>query len=457
MNTKEIEKKVAEYVKRHGLMAAGNRVMVTLSGGADSVALLHILCALRMDCIALHCNFGLRGEESDRDEIFVRNLCARLGIPLKVKRFDVKTYQNEHKVSLEMACRELRYAWFEEERVAESADFIAVAHHHDDNVETLFLNLLRGTGIQGLAGIKPRNGAVVRPLLCLSRAEIEVYLAALGQDFVVDSTNLESDYKRNKIRNVLLPVIRDLFPNADTAIARTLHNLQGCNELYQEAVKNIRQKIVTRDEAAITRLSISALMNMDEERETAIFEVMKDFGFNSTDTAEINAVVGRTESVGNRYLSSTHEAVIGRDYIDIFLIKNDNKCGETKVDLGEILHTGEPQYPFKVQMSDYPPAIKPDGKNCIILSADILQKSPVLTLRYWKKGDRIRPFGMRGSKLVSDLLCDAKCSEYYKRNTQVLVDVDGEVIWVIGLRASGKYKVDTEDEICVCLEYNDKC
>ena len=238
MNACEIEIKVAEYAKEHNLCAKDDAVIVALSGGADSVALLRILLSIGVQCCALHCNFGLRGAESDRDEAFVRNLCTQLGVLLKVKHFDVAKYEQEQKVSTEMACRELRYAWFDEERALQGAKAIAVAHHYDDNVETFFLNMLRGTGIQGLTGIRAKNGYVVRPLLCVKREEIEAYLKELGQEYVVDSTNLENDFKRNKIRNVLIPTLNELFPDYEAGMMRTLQNLQGCNDFIRVLLRN---------------------------------------------------------------------------------------------------------------------------------------------------------------------------------------------------------------------------
>ena len=208
--------RVEQYMARCGMPAPGARVLVALSGGADSVALLLVLRSLGYDCVAVHCNFHLRGEESMRDEKFVRGLCADLGLQLKVKDFNVKERMKADGVSVEMACRDLRYEWFEHERQSEQCCNIAVAHHSDDNVETLLLNMLRGTGIAGMAGIKPMNGYIIRPLLCVSRQEIEEFLKEVGQDYVIDSTNAVADVKRNRLRNIVLPVIMGQFPSAKT-------------------------------------------------------------------------------------------------------------------------------------------------------------------------------------------------------------------------------------------------
>ena len=191
--------KVERFIDKHALMKQGDKVLVAISGGADSVALLVALRKLGYDCEAIHCNFHLRNEESNRDEQFTKDLCARLGTTLHIAHFDSKAYAREKGISIEMAAREQRYAAFEEHRVTIGAQCIAVAHHRDDSAETLLLNLTRGTGIKGLRGIQPKNGHIIRPLLCVGREEIIEYLEWRGESYVTDSTNLACDYTRNKI------------------------------------------------------------------------------------------------------------------------------------------------------------------------------------------------------------------------------------------------------------------
>ena len=214
-------------------------VLVALSGGADSVALLRVLLAAGCDCRAAHCNFHLRGEESMRDEQFVRDLCQRLDVPLTVKDFDVTAYQCEHGGSVEMACRELRYTWFEQERQRQGCSVIAIAHHADDQVETFFLNLLRGTGAKGLSGMQRLNGHIWRPLLGVSRNDLLEYLSSLGQDYVTDSTNAQNDYRRNQLRNIVLPVIEQQFPSSDRRILDTMDNLARDHALLNALVNDI--------------------------------------------------------------------------------------------------------------------------------------------------------------------------------------------------------------------------
>lgn len=216
-------KKIESYVAKHSLLEHNAKILVALSGGPDSVALLIALKRLGCNCVAAHCNFHLRGEDSNRDERFVIELTNRLEIPLVKVDFDVLAYEKKYKVSTEMACRELRYEWFEKQRVENGCSAIATGHHKDDKLETFFLNALRGSGIAGLASIKPKNGYIIRPMLDVTRTEIEEFLESVNQDWVTDRTNLESDYKRNKVRNLLLPYIQELFP--ENALNRTVKSV----------------------------------------------------------------------------------------------------------------------------------------------------------------------------------------------------------------------------------------
>ena len=215
-----LEQKVIHYIEEKQLFTRQDRIVVALSGGADSVALLRILLYNGYSCIAAHCNFHLRGEESNRDEKFVRSLCEALDTPLQVIHFDTLNYAATKKISLEMAARELRYKWFEDIRKQYMAKVTAVAHHRDDAVETFLLNLIRGTGIDGLQGIKPKNGTIVRPLLCIDRKDIMTYLQSIGQTFVTDSSNLEDNFTRNKLRLHIIPMLQENNYSNDTTTCR---------------------------------------------------------------------------------------------------------------------------------------------------------------------------------------------------------------------------------------------
>ena len=236
--------KVDAYINKYKLLNTNDLYLVALSGGADSVVLLSLLKEHGFNVHAAHCNFRLRGAESDRDEAFCVDLCRQLDVELHRVHFDTRTYADLHKVSIEMAARELRYRWFEQLRQDIGAAGICVAHHRDDSVETLLLNLVRGTGLRGMTGIQPRNGYILRPLLCVSRTEIEAFLAERGQKYVTDSTNLEADVLRNKVRLQVLPLLCELNPAVSENIQRTAENLGEAQEVLDAILDNYKDSNV---------------------------------------------------------------------------------------------------------------------------------------------------------------------------------------------------------------------
>ena len=275
------KKKIAQYIDQEKLFTREDKILVTLSGGADSVALLRLLLDMGYTCEAAHCNFHLRGDESVRDEMFVRELCLQLVVPLHVQHFQTMEEAEKRHISIEMAARELRYAWFEQLRLQQGADVIAVAHHKDDSVETLLLNLIRGTGINGLLGIRPKNGNIVRPLLCLDRKEITEYLQEIGQSYVTDSTNLQDEYTRNKIRLNLLPLMQEINPSVKESLLRTSEHLNDAALLYKKGIEEGKQKVQTEQ-----GILISALLQ-EPAPETLLFEILSPLGFNSAQIKDI--------------------------------------------------------------------------------------------------------------------------------------------------------------------------
>lgn len=428
--------RIKGYMATHHMPQQGCKVLVALSGGADSVALLHVLLQLGYECVAAHCNFHLRGDESMRDERFTRTLCQQLGTRLEVRHFDVPARMATDGSSLEMACRDLRYEWFEDLRRNENCKAIAVAHHRDDNIETLLLNLLRGTGITGVAGIKPVNGHIVRPMLCVSRNEIESYLAAIGQSFIVDSTNTQNDAYRNRLRNIILPTIRQYFPTADAGLARSLRDLLSCNELYESLLSRRIAEIVTTSNDC-TIIDIKAINN--EPGATALlFAAMRQYGFNSTQVTEIFESFNSDRAVGKHFYAGTHRADIDRDKIIIAPI-----VGQEYITIDMCAPDENNPIGLKISeidLSNFNIARVCDGRHKVCFGRDIAHCKHLIA-RHWQDGDRFKPFGMHGrSRLVSDLFTDLKLSEAEKRRAWLL-EADGEVVWVMGYRSSEAFRV----------------
>jgi tRNA(Ile)-lysidine synthase len=434
--------KVKSFIDSGALIDASMPVLVALSGGADSVALLRVLLKLGYDCRAAHCNFHLRGDESDRDERFVTELCCNLEVPLYIKHFDVPACMSERGVSMEMACRELRYEWFDELIAEHGCQCVAVAHHNDDNIETFFLNALRGTGIAGLTGMRPRNANVVRPLLCVSRSDILEWLDSLHQDYVTDSTNLENDARRNRLRNVVLPALYSEFDGAKDSLLKTIENMTRCNDLYHESVDVMRNIVSEREGDSL--IIDTEILNSFDNREMLLYEILKPLGFNYEQCCDM-----LTSAVGRHFTSTTHNATINRATIEVEPLA-ERKEEIHVIDLEDEIVTE----PIKLEITHvhgkpFSPAMV-DGKNMVAFCNEILQCSEVL-LRHWREGDRFKPFGMNGSKLLSDLFTDLKLTEKQK-NATWLLEADGEILWVIGYRAAQSFKVPKDASSYILLK-----
>lgn len=415
------------------LLGIGSRpVLVALSGGADSVALLRALLECGCPCHAAHCNFHLREAESMRDEQFVRELCQRLGVPLVVKDFDVPAWQAEHGGSVEMACRVMRYQWFEQERDQLDCAVIAVAHHADDQVETFFLNLMRGTGLKGLTGMERLNHKIWRPLLAVSRAQILDYLAAIGQDYVTDSTNAHNDYRRNRLRNIVLPVVEQQFEHGRERILDTMANLHDDQELLDDLVAG-----ALPDECHID----AAMLCAHPQASTLLYHRIRHMGFNHEQCRQAVIAVRQGHS-GRQFIGQGYIMHVNRQSLDIESASDAMPPIEVPIDL-----TSHVSAPIRLTVTHNNAPFSPrmcDGKSKVAFSTDILNCRR-LVLRHWRRGDRIKPYGMKGSKLVSDVFADLKLDHNAKQNTWLL-EADGDILWILGHRASRLYSVDSESQ-----------
>ena len=428
--------KVERFIQRHGLLTGKRLVLVGLSGGADSVALLGVLVRLGYPCRALHCNFHLRGDESDRDEVFARQFADSLGVPFLKVDFDTRGYAAIHQESIEMAARSLRYRWFEEQRQAFDAEAIAVAHHRDDSVETLLMNLLRGSGIRGLGGIRPRNGQVVRPLLAVSRAEIEEWLQTQGWDYVTDSSNLSDAYTRNFIRLRVLPLLEQLNPAARETIARSAAHLSAAEQLYAYTVEEARKAVfITADS-----LSIEALMRYPSP-ETLLYEWLRPLGFSRIVVGELfESLTGRS---GKQFYSATHQVLKDRDRLYIAPLQEPSAWQpiEIPVATGELTQPLHLSFQLMERTSDFQLERASDAA---YFDAEKLPGR--LTLRLPQKGDWFVPFGMRGRKKLSDFFADQKMNRWEKLR-QPLLCAGESIVWVVGRRTDDRFRVGEETKM----------
>ena len=428
--------KVERFIQRHGLLTGKRQVLVGLSGGADSVALLGVLVRLGYPCRALHCNFHLRGDESDRDEVFARQFADSLGVPFLKVDFDTRGYAAIHQESIEMAARSLRYRWFEEQRQAFNAEAIAVAHHRDDSVETLLMNLLRGSGIRGLGGIRPRNGQVVRPLLAVSRAEIEEWLQAQGWGYVTDSSNLSDAYTRNFIRLRVLPLLEQLNPAARETIARAAAHLSAAEQLYAYTVEEARKAVfITADS-----LSLEALMRYPSP-ETLLYEWLRPLGFSRIVVGELfESLTGLS---GKQFYSATHQVLKDRDRLYIAPLQEPSAWQpiEIPVATGELTQPLRLTFQLMERTSDFQ---LERASDTAYFDAEKLPGR--LTLRLPQTGDWFVPFGMRGRKKLSDFFADQKMNRWEKLR-QPLLCAGESIVWVVGRRADDRFRVGEETKM----------
>ncbi len=430
------------YINRYHLIAEGEKVILALSGGIDSMVLMDLLLKAKVEFVAAHCNFHLRGEESNGDDWFVRRFAEKRGIQCFVKHFETEKYATNHGISIEMAARDLRYGWFEQLRQELGCDKIAVAHHADDQAETFFINLLRGAGLNGLKGMKPHNGVIIRPLLWASREQIRKYAVENHIFWREDHTNVESVYLRNRIRNQLLPVFDELQPKARQGLYKSLEHLSAENELYRSLLKEKLVQIVERD-GEIQRLPYSKIIKAEVPEPVEgptysfqlLFEWLRQYGFNTDQCHFIFDAIGT--GVGNQYCSTTHRLVIGRDELQLFEIKEDSN-DEIQIEIGEEKILSPVHLCFS-KLEKTPDFVI--DKSPIVAQLDFDKLKFPLTLRRWRHGDRFHPFGMKGSKLLSDFFVDQKFSEYQKQNVWLLASANNDILWVVGYRIDDRFKI----------------
>ncbi len=443
------------YINRYNLIAEGEKIILALSGGIDSMVLADLLLKTKVEFVAAHCNFHLRGDESNGDDWFVRKFAEKRGIQCFVKHFETEKYAANHGISIEMAARDLRYAWFEQFRQQLGYDKIAVAHHADDQAETFFINLLRGAGLNGLKGMKPQNGVIIRPLLWASREQIRKYAVENHIVWREDHTNAESVYLRNKIRNQLLPFFDELQPKARQGLYKSLEHLSAENELYRALLKEKLAQIVEQD-GDVQRFPYSAFLDCFVPRNDAkrmqenkvpepvegpaysfqlLFEWLRQYGFNTDQCHFIYDAIGT--GIGNQYFSPTHCVVIGRDDLQLSEIKEKTDV-EIQIQIGEeeILSPIHLRFSKMEKTADFI-----INKSSDVAQLDFDKLRFPLTLRHWRHGDRFHPLGMKGSKLLSDFFVDQKFTEAQKRNVFLLVSADGEILWVVGHRVDDRFKI----------------
>lgn len=424
------------YINAQSLLMPDDKVLLAVSGGKDSVVLFDLFFEAKFNFTVVHCNFQLRGEESEQDAQFVEQLCASHGIPFRATTFQTRAFAKTHKLSIEMAARQLRYEWFEQIRAESGHQYIATAHHLNDNIETILLNLTKGTGISGLRGMLPKKDHLIRPLLFASRTEIENYVAEKQLEWREDSSNASNDYQRNLLRNELVPLLKKINPSLEQTFARNIERFQALDNDFQQNLSHFKKEVMTEENGSFF-LQIDAIKG----RESAAYfleELLKEFGFNYFQSKEI--YYSLDGSSGKTFHSATYTLIKDREH----LIINDNQ----EITFEQVLiEKGKKEfeyYDIKLQITgasiqDWQAYLNAERKPSVLwIDAERLHFP--LSIRPWHEGDWFIPFGMKGKKKISDFLVDTKVPLPVKKKTFVLCS-GNDIVWVIGRRNDDRFKI----------------
>ena len=443
--------KVQTYIETNHLLNFDRPVIVGFSGGGDSVSLLYILNRLGYKCVAAHCNFHLRGDESDHEEDFCIKFADDHNILLEKVDFDTKSFAAEQHISIEMAARELRYDWFEAIRVKYDAQAIAVAHHRDDSNETMLLNLIRGTGIRGLCGIRKKSGHVIRPLLCVGRNDLVQFLKENNLPFVTDSSNLSDEYTRNFIRLRLLPLMEEVNPSVGLALARTANHLLDTESIFIQSIEQAKKTLIQKTDNDEFRILINEIINQPAPK-TILYELISPFGFTREISDDIFHALNSEPGKKFKAPSSCFKLQKDRDCLIIFKqhknLQEKYRVEENNADRDNLpvlitINKVENDKSFKIDKSPTTATFDYDKI-----------KFP-LFLRKWQPGDWFIPFGMNGRKKISDYFSDHKFSIPEKEKTWILCCGE-DIIWILGKRTDNRYRINDNTKNALIINFSEK-
>lgn len=445
----QLEQQLLNFIEQNSLFTNTSRLLVAVSGGADSLSLLNMLKTLGFNCSVAHCNFNLRGTESDSEEKFVEFFCKSNNIKFYSKSFDTKGFALKNSMSIEMSARFLRYEWFKELVLQYSFDNVVVAHNRNDVVETFFLNIVRGTGLKGLTGIKAKNGKIVRPLLFADRSEIEQYCNEQCLDFRHDSSNDLMDYDRNKVRLKLLPQMREMNLNLEQTILKNIAILEKSYSVYSKEIERQKKSIKSTNKDLIF-IDIAKLKK-NKDAEILIYELINEFGFNLSQAECIYKSL-YTKEVGLNFYSKNYWLVKDRkDLIIIKIEKKDLQHFEINKNSKGVIN------PIKMNIEVVENITKSEiqnnSKNIAYLDYEKLEEN--LTIRKRREGDYFYPFGMKGKKKIQDFFINQKLSLIEKDKKWLLLS-GNDIVWVIGMRIDERYKINENTKKILILSYYER-
>lgn len=428
--------KTLKYLSENLNIKQTDKLLLTISGGIDSMVMLDVFSKLDYEIAVAHCNFQLRDKESDGDEALVKNACQRLSVPFHSVRFETQEYAEKENISIQMAARDLRYKWFEELRLKLAFDYIAIAHNANDVVETFFINLSRGTGIKGLTGIKARSGNLIRPLLPFSRPEIEAYSTKNNIQFREDASNASDKYHRNRIRHNIIPEFQKINPSFLSTMLENIDRMNDLSDLLENELETKKQNLLSKVDESL-RVNIK-LLQKEKTPSLILFEIINQFGFNASQVDDIlNSIENQP---GQEFLSPTHRLI--KDRTDLIIVEDKNEIVNDVLKGFEIPkganQTTKP-ISLKLEYLEKQPDFKPN-KNENIAEFDLDKITFPLKLRRWKLGDYFFPLGMKNKKKLSDFFVDNKFSLVDKENIWLLIS-DNSIMWIVGHRIDDRFKI----------------
>ncbi|MBB6002079.1 tRNA lysidine(34) synthetase TilS [Arcicella rosea] len=431
------------FINKQNLIQPSQKVLLAVSGGMDSVVMCDLFSKAKLDFAIAHCNFGLRGEESNEDEMFVKKLSIKYKVPFYVTTFQTADFAENEKISTQMAARILRYEWFEKIRIQHQFDYIATAHHQNDVLETVLLNLTKGTGIAGLHGIRVKKGHIIRPVLFAEKESFFDYVVENQIIWREDSSNESNKYQRNLIRNEVVPLLKQINPNLENTIQQTVERITAVEDIFEQEMEMLREQITWSDSQAIY-VNYKAIQTLSQPV-IKLAELLKPYHFSYQQSQDIFEAFDKES--GKTFLTPTHtlvkdrtELVITPKNLQAFTSKTIEK-NNVVVEFGDrMLNIGE----FTEIEEGF---VVPTAKKLACLDADKIRFP--LQLRKWKEGDWFCPLGMNKKKLISDFLIDQKVPLNLKKEVYLLTS-NGSIVWVIGFRIDDRFKV-TDKTAKICL------
>jgi len=436
-----MQAKIQEHINENLSFLKNKKVLIAISGGIDSTVLAHIFHDLHFDITFAHCNFRLRGKESNKDEEFVKKLGIKLQAPTFSIQFDTEEYAAKHGISTQMAARDLRYTWFQQIVSENNIDYILTAHQKDDVIETFLINLTRGTGLDGLTGIPEINGNIVRPLLLFSRNEILIYATRNKLKWREDSSNSSIKYVRNKIRHKVVPFLKELNPNLLDTFSNTLENLKGSQQIIHDCIENVKEKTISTHGDNV-HFDIKQLKKLNNPK-VYLYELLHKYGFTEWDDVT-DLLVAQS---GKQVYSNSHRLLKDRDYLILSKIENSNN--KLSYQINE--HTSKISTPIHLKLKKVEVSFNTiNHQNKVFYELSLAKNNAVsidydkiqfpLSIRKWQKGDLFYPIGLNGKKKVSKFFKDEKFSLIEKEKTWLLCSKN-EIVWIIGRRLDNRFKV----------------